>query len=503
MTTRDQLERIRNVRFLREEKLRLQQLKKDDPLSKPIVGLGGTFLNRRDDVDDKQDLETERTKDHPEPERAEDENVALVSEQTEPTDGFERHDLYDWINELVDDEDVEPDPRVVLAAIKQEPERLMGFINNLGEKLTMDIIRDQTIELKLNQTEGAESGYDDMYEESSAGVEEQRRGQRAPTRSRRQAVVDPSSHFQSAFDHVRAAMEDVGEGDTAAASANIPQTRQIGKIADRTIVRLASLEDEIDKMIVLADTDPMTEEDTSDVEMFREPEPKQAPTNASSLKPKGTRPTTSPDIRRGRVSPSVGVKQGEVQGSKIGSDPLRQERNPEETQKTLSGISKGTRVQQSFEEALDKEDNDKEPWEKSRDRKKKRQKEREKDALDEAIVSQNKWKVMEDNPLSGKQVVGVYDDEHEAMTAAEEFETTENLDGNSTFTVEPPEGESFSGDYQARPSWRKYLDKGKRRKDASAVRSMIRKGYGLEENKITNLDRLLKEMMLVAGDETK
>lgn len=86
--TRDRLEALRRVRYLREDtELRLFKNKKDSDLTKPVVGLGGTLNDEehRQPVY-AQEKEEERTKINLDLDRAlgEDENTTLVSEQLPP-----------------------------------------------------------------------------------------------------------------------------------------------------------------------------------------------------------------------------------------------------------------------------------------------------------------------------------------------------------------------------------------------------------------------------------
>ena len=330
MTTSYRLQAVKNVRFIREEALKLQKAKQDSNITKMMLDLG----------DEENSV----------PDRSKDVNVAL-DEQAILAAGFEKHNLWDWINELAEDGVPLQSEQMLAAMEKENPNWVVRFQRSLGLDMFQKVVEDQVLELKSHQEE---RWMDDLDEELAG-------------------TMGTSSAFTNAA---------------------------------------------------------------------------QDPTRNKKQNPAA-----------GIAPPTVGIATEASDTSKM------------------------------------------KPWEKSKERKKERQKDIEKKSLDEAST---RWQVVETDPMGEETVIeDGFRNEREASEYAEQLSAQQP---DSMFLAKPTE--DLEGEYAVQPSWRKYLDKGKRRKDVAAARSMIRKGYGLEEalnlsaekkeNKPeannTNLNKLLKEI---------
>lgn len=138
---REKLERLRGLHLIRENReLALQAARKNSALTKPMVDLGTT--------------------ENPVPSRPDNLSEAQGEFDQVEESFFDKTDLLDWVDDLVDGWGVEPDFAEVWAAMEKEPRKFSGFANNLGLGLMRQIVQTEV------QEKARPEGEDFDWEES-------------------------------------------------------------------------------------------------------------------------------------------------------------------------------------------------------------------------------------------------------------------------------------------------------------------------------------------------
>lgn len=143
--SREKLEQQRKIRLLREsrEQLTLQKAKEESQLTKPAVDLGTT----------ENPVPTrELTEECGSSKAIKETDFDQVTEQF-----YDRTDLLNWLDDLVDEWGVEPKFEEVWAVMQKEPRKFQGFVGNMGLPLLKRLVNDE-IDIKAQEQQTDRSG---------------------------------------------------------------------------------------------------------------------------------------------------------------------------------------------------------------------------------------------------------------------------------------------------------------------------------------------------------